>query len=88
MNDPQIGQIRQIEEEEISRKATVVLSRASGGEVSRPRALVTKHGVEDGQELAHAGRNSHLGRFALSTQLLFEATDHRVALESADGRHV
>jgi len=46
------------------------------------------HGVEDGQELAHAGDEGHLGALACGSQALVMGADGRIAGTSAQGGHV
>lgn len=44
--------------------------------------MMLEHGIHDDQQLAHAGGQSHLGRFALAAQALIELPDHRVAVQN------
>src|SRR5215475_4472662 len=53
-----------------------------------PRSVASNHGVHDGQQLAHAGHDHHLGRFAGSLEALGQGLDHRIAALGADCGHV
>ena len=53
-----------------------------------PGRPMFQHGVEDGEQLAHAGRQGHLFRFAGRTQALIEGPDHRIEAGRDDGAHI
>src|SRR3972149_1190047 len=53
-----------------------------------PRSLMLKHGVEDGQQLAHAGGECQLLGLACSQQTLVEGPNHWVEASSDQGSHV
>src|SRR5512144_964089 len=46
------------------------------------------HGVEDGQELAHASDDGDLLGFAGENQAIVESADHRVEADGGQCRHV
>src|SRR5688572_9495488 len=50
--------------------------------------LVAQHGVEDGEELAHAGGESDFLQFASLQHLLVLSLDHRVVACGNEGRHM
>src|SRR5688500_6289327 len=50
--------------------------------------LVAQHGVEDGEELAHAGGESDFLQFASLQHLLVLSLDHRVVACGNEGRHI
>ena len=47
-----------------------------------------QHRIEDRQQLAHAGRERHLLRFARALQALIEGPDHRIESGSDDRTHI
>src|SRR5215208_3703867 len=66
------------------------LSWMSRGKVVRrpPRGAVFEDGVEDREQLAHAGYQSHLLRFAGRQKTLVEFLHYRVAARGDQGAHV
>src|SRR5829696_1476718 len=66
------------------------LSWMSRGKVLRrpPRGAVFEDSVEDRQELAHAGYQSHLLRFAGRQKTLVEFLHYRVATRGDQGAHI
>ena len=66
------------------------LSWMSRGKVLRksPRSTVFEDGVEDREQLAHAGHQCHLLRFARRQKSLGESPYHRVAARGEQGAHV
>lgn len=53
-----------------------------------PVDAITEHGVEHGQQLAHAGDEGHLGRLAAGFEQRVVRANDRVVLGTGDGRHV
>jgi hypothetical protein len=53
-----------------------------------PGCLVLAHGVEDRQELAHAGRQRYLLGFARGAQALVKGFEHRIIADGHEGTHV
>src|SRR3954453_17253918 len=53
-----------------------------------PGAAVTSHGIEDGQQLVHAGAQSDLVELAGGDQPLIEAAYHRVRSHRRQGSHI
>src|SRR5215212_6851702 len=66
------------------------LSWMSRGKIVRnpPRSTVFEDGVEDREQLAHAGHQSHLLRFAGRYKTLVEFLYDRVAARGYQGAHV
>jgi hypothetical protein len=66
------------------------MSLMSRGKVLRksPRSTVFEDGVEDREQLAHAGHQCHLLRFARRQKSLVESPYHRVAARGEQGAHV
>src|SRR5215213_10993020 len=66
------------------------LSWMSRGKVVRrpPRGAVFEDGVEDREQLAHAGHQGHLLRFAGRQKTLVEFLHYRVAARGDQGAHV
>ena len=67
---------------------TAAADLMGGGTVLLPRGLGLGHGVEDGQEFAHSGGESHLGRFAAGLPLGIEGLDDRVLTGGHQQGHV
>ena len=42
------------------------------------RPMSSQHGIEHGEQLQHAGGQSHLGRFARNTKPLIELAEDRI----------
>ena len=63
-------------------------SRGVGRELRIPRAARFEHGVEDDQELAHAGGQHHLEGFASGLQSVGEGFDHGIETTGGQGGHV
>ncbi len=53
-----------------------------------PRGLMLHHGVEDRQQLAHAGRQGHLFGFARGEQALVEGCEHRIMADRHERGHI
>ncbi len=53
-----------------------------------PQRLIPEHGVEDRQQLAHAGDDGHLLGLARGDQTVVESLDHRVESGRAQRGHV
>ena len=53
-----------------------------------PWAVIAEDGVEDDQELAHAGGDGDFGRPAAPDQALVEGLQRRIAANGGQGRHV
>src|SRR5665213_4565134 len=53
-----------------------------------PDGLVSEHGIEDGQQLAHAGGDSDLGGLACADQAAVEEPDDRVVADGGQGGHI
>ena len=53
-----------------------------------PRLLVLCHGIENGQELTHAGRERDLLGFARRAQARIKGFEHRIIADGHEGTHV
>jgi len=53
-----------------------------------PAGVVLYHGIEDNQELAHAGHEGHLGRLSGQAQPQVKLPDHGVAAAGGESCHV
>lgn len=60
--------------------ATVLETELIKGNGRVPLAAVADHGVEDGEELPHAGDLGDLGRFAVGPKTVIEGPDNGVPL--------
>ena len=59
-----------------------------GNELGSKGLPVAHHGVQDGEELAHASRESDFLEFASFQHVLVLRLDHRVVASGDEGRHI